>query len=352
MAALLLLLPSLFQLAAPAAGQIHRVEVVPMPPPFIQAPPMLMNMVDMMERVVNELMPEPMLPPAAGPEVAAEVKPSTPKAARNKSRPDGPARQPLPPPLPEVPIDIKLEPLAGPELPVLLPFPHVVPARAQPVAKEVDSVPRKMIKATASEHNHPHRKIAILEVTRTNGSEPVLQAVAASRGNTSTELKKSGPPSAANSSAAPETSSPPKVVARQPAESAAQQLRVDTGLAAAASGDSATSAKGAKQSANSSPPLAGVREGNDKPTDPTSSSSDSGLASACYGLFLRHGVLILVLSVLCGVSCLVGALLPVLFKRRRGQVSQFPPKRRFTAGRIFADPAMARMFRRRDTMVA
>ncbi|KAK8763731.1 hypothetical protein V5799_033660 [Amblyomma americanum] len=128
-------------------------------------------------------------------------------------------------------------------------------------------------------------------------------------------------------------------------------MRDDTGRAAAvaALGDSAKPGTNAKQSAKPSP-TAEARE--DKPTDLTSLYSDSGLAAACYGIFLRHGVLILVLAVVCGVSCLVGALLPVLCKRRRGQVSQFPPKRRFPAGRIFADPAMVRMFRRRETMVA
>ncbi|KAK8763730.1 hypothetical protein V5799_033659 [Amblyomma americanum] len=123
-------------------------------------------MVDMMERVVNELMPQPMVPPAAVPVIAAEmkpaemkpaevkpvemkpaevkpaemkpaevkpaevkpaeVKPSAPEAAGNKSHIEGSARPP--PPLPDVAIDIKLEPLDGPELPALFPIPRIVPA--------------------------------------------------------------------------------------------------------------------------------------------------------------------------------------------------------------------------------
>ncbi|KAL3228033.1 hypothetical protein MRX96_003964 [Rhipicephalus microplus] len=87
-------------------------------------------------------------------------------------------------------------------------------------------------------------------------------------------------------------------------------------------------------------------------TDLASSSTETGIAAACYALFLRHGLLLLVLAVVCGISCLLGALLPIFCRRRRAQVSQYPPKRRFIPARIFTDPQMMRKFRRREHMVA
>ncbi|CAN7939030.1 unnamed protein product [Ixodes hexagonus] len=78
-----------------------------------------------------------------------------------------------------------------------------------------------------------------------------------------------------------------------------------------------------------------------------------GFSAACYGLFLRHGMLLLVLAIVCGVCCLLGTLLPVVCDRRSsGQRSQFPSKKLWSPHRIFADPNLVRMFRRRGAMMA
>ncbi|CAN8016331.1 unnamed protein product [Ixodes persulcatus] len=78
-----------------------------------------------------------------------------------------------------------------------------------------------------------------------------------------------------------------------------------------------------------------------------------GFSAACYGLFLRHGLLLLVLAVVCGVSCLLGTLLPVVCdSRSSGQRSQYPAKKYWSPHRIFADPALVRMFRRKEATMA
>ncbi|CAN7987564.1 unnamed protein product [Ixodes pacificus] len=78
-----------------------------------------------------------------------------------------------------------------------------------------------------------------------------------------------------------------------------------------------------------------------------------GFSAACYGLFLRHGLLLLVLAVVCGISCLLGTLLPVVCdSRSSGQRSQYPAKKYWSPHRIFADPALVRMFRRKEATMA
>ncbi|KAH7958464.1 hypothetical protein HPB49_001969 [Dermacentor silvarum] len=374
MAALLLLFPSLLLAVAPAAGQLRRMEIIPDPPPFVpEAPPMLMNMVDMMERVMNELVPQPIMPMVAGPVPGPMVPgpmvsgpivpgPMIPdpvvagaEAASNESRNESAEA-----PRVDVAIDIKLVPLGVPGSPmggIILPLPRFVQEPVSSASKREGTL-RKRHNATTSSvvHVDPgHKKVAVLEVTRTNSSRPVLQPVAPSEVKRKKEHESRPSTSSPSSSAAPELPSSPKPAerVRSPAESAEQQLQGKGAQAVVGPPDSSVaSSRRSPIVAKVSSAVGGVATDGTNKTDPTSSSTETGIAATCYALFLRHGLLLLVLAVICGISCLLGALLPIFCRRRRAQVSQYPPKRRFVPARIFADPQMMRMFRRREHMVA
>ncbi|XP_075540514.1 uncharacterized protein LOC142575234 isoform X1 [Dermacentor variabilis] len=364
MAALLLLFPSLLLAVAPAAGQLRRMEVIPDPPPFVpEAPPMLMSMVDMMERVMNELVPQPIVPMVAGPVPGPVVPgPMIPgpvvdgaEAPSNESR-----NESADAPRVDVAIDIKLVPLGVPGSSmggIILPLPQFV-QEPGPSASKREGTLRKRKNGTTSSAVHVdpgHKKVAVLEVTRTNSSRPVLQPVAPSEVKTKKEHESRQSPSSPASSAAPElpSSSKPALRVRSPAQSAEQQLQGEGALAAVGPPNSSVaSSRRSPNVAKVSSAAGGVATAGANKTDSTSSSTETGIAAACYGLFLRHGLLLLVLAVVCGISCLLGALLPIFCRRRRAQVSQYPPKRRFVPARIFADPQMMRMFRRREHMVA
>lgn len=373
MAALLLLLAPLLVAVTPAAGQLQRVEIIQDPPPFVQeGPPMLMNMVNMMERVMNELVPQPMIPMIGEPELAAgpvvpgpfipgPIVPGPVIAAAeevsNESRNNESAEpQPV-----DVAIDIKVVPLGGPGSDlggIILPLPRF---QREPVASasKGKGMLRKRHNATTSSTGHAksgHRKVAILEVIRANKSHPVLLPVSNSDVKTKKETKDKPSPTPSSSSAASELPSSSKtgLRLRSPAELAQQRLPDEDAPMVAVQADSsvASSRRAPKVAKVSQSALGGLATFGANNTDPTSSSTETGIAAACYALFLRHGLLLLVLAIICGISCLLGALLPIFCRRRRAQVSQYPPKRRFVPARIFADPQMMRMFRRREHMVA
>ncbi|KAH7956222.1 hypothetical protein HPB52_007331 [Rhipicephalus sanguineus] len=364
MAALLLLLAPLLVAVTPAAGQLQRVEIIQDPPPFVQeGPPMLMNMVNMMERVMNELVPQPMIPMIGEPELAAgpvvpgpfipgPIVPGPVIAAAeevsNESRNNESAEpQPV-----DVAIDIKVVPLGGPGSDlggIILPLPRF---QREPVASasKGKGMLRKRHNATTSSTG------GLLEVIRANKSHPVLLPVSNSDVKTKKETKDKPSPTPSSSSAASELPSSSKtgLRLRSPAELAQQKLPDEDAPMVAVQADSsvASSRRAPKVAKVSQSALGGLATFGANNTDPTSSSTETGIAAACYALFLRHGLLLLVLAIICGISCLLGALLPIFCRRRRAQVSQYPPKRRFVPARIFADPQMMRMFRRREHMVA
>lgn len=375
MAAPLLLVPLLMLAVSPAAAQLGRLEIIQDPPPFVpDAQPMLMNMVNMMERVMNELIPQPALPLVAGPEVVAG--PLIPgrvisgpviagpvvsgpvitvnEVARNESFSNESAE----PPQVDVAVDIEVVPLGGPGSPlnsIILPIPRYQREPISPVSKRKGSL-RKRHNATKSSAAHAgsgHRKVAILEVIRKNNSRPVLLPVPNKDVNTKQETKETSSLFPSSSSAAAQTSSKPVLRLRTSAEFAQQKLQDEGVPAVAASADSpVASSRRAPNIAKVSSAVGGAGNGGANNTDPTSSSTETGIGATCYALFVRHGLLLLVLAIICGISCLLGALLPVFCRRRRAQVSKYPPKRRFIPSRIFADPQMMRMFRRREHMMA
>lgn len=347
-ASVMLLLPALVFLAGTCTAQVRQVEVIRIPPPLMQ-PPMLLGMMDMMERVMNELLPGPMIAPVV-PEAPLVV------VAGNETRGNDSSR-----PHVDVAIDIKMVPLAGPDSPIapLLPaLPGAVIAVSGSEGKPRERLHKE--KASSAKKDDASRRVAVLEVSKTNRSKPaVLEAITqngdekakkAEADVTVANVTNTSVP-AGNASAREEV--PPAAhveVVRRPPSAEAQQLPVS---AAAAPGSAAAKHKGSETHAASAGAASKVAGGTKAAGGPAS-SSESSLATTCYSMFVKHGVLLLVLSVVCGVSCLLGALLPVLFgRRRRGQVSQYPPaKRRFAPARILADPAVLRMFRRRENMVA
>uniref|UniRef100_A0A131YFD7 Mucin n=1 Tax=Rhipicephalus appendiculatus TaxID=34631 RepID=A0A131YFD7_RHIAP len=373
MAALLLLLPSLLLAVAPAAGQLQRVEIIQDPPPFVPGgPPILVNMVNMMERMMNDLVPQPLIPVIGEPELAdgplvpgplipGPAIPGPGNAAAEEASNESRINESAEPQPVDVAIDIKVVPLGGPGSGlggIILPLPRFQREPVASASKGKDML-RKRHNATKSSAGHAksgHRKVAMLEVVRANNSHPVLLPVSNSDVNSKKETKDKPSPSPSSSSAASELPSSSKsgLRLRSPAESAQQQLQDEGTPVVAVQADSsvASSRRAPKVAKVSQSALGGVATFGANYTDPTSSSTETGIAAACYALFLRHGLLLLVLAVICGISCLLGALLPIFCRRRRAQVSQYPPKRRFVPARIFADPQMMRMFRRREHMVA
>ncbi|XP_075744945.1 uncharacterized protein LOC119183111 [Rhipicephalus microplus] len=366
MAALLRLLPSLLLAVAPAAGQLQRVELIQDPPPFVPGgPPILVNMVNMMERVMNDLVPqipiigEPEL--AAGPVLPGPVIPGPEIAAPEEVSKESRINQSAEPQPDDVAIDIKVVPLGGPSLGlggIILPLPRFQREPVASASKGKDMLRKKhnATKPTAGSAESEHRKVAVLEVVRENKSHPVLLPVSNSDVSSSNETNEKPSPSPSSSSAASELPSSSKsgLRLRSPAKLAQQKLQdEDTPVVAVQADSSVASSRRAPkvEKVSQSEPGRVTTFGSNN-TDLASSSTETGIAAACYALFLRHGLLLLVLAVVCGISCLLGALLPVFCRRRRAQVSQYPPKRRFIPARIFTDPQMMRKFRRREHMVA
>ncbi|XP_077532147.1 uncharacterized protein LOC144144530 isoform X3 [Haemaphysalis longicornis] len=305
---------------------------------------MLLGMMDMMERVMNELLPGPMIAP---------VVPEVEVVAGNETRSNDSS-----PPRVDVAIDIKMVPLAGPES-VIAPLMPALP-RAVIAVSGHEGKPRKRLlkkKASSAKNSDASPKVAVLEVSKTNRSKPaVLEAIT----QTGDEKTKTAGANGANSSLPAVNASAREAVpsaaqaevVRRPPSAEAQQLADPAAAAPDSDAGKPKESEAGEQGAKAG--AAATSAGGNKTAAAAVTAAESSLATTCYGLFLRHGVLLLVLSVVCGISCLLGALLPVLFRRRRrGQVSQYPPpKRRFAPARILADPAVLRLFQRRDAMVA
>ncbi|XP_077532146.1 uncharacterized protein LOC144144530 isoform X2 [Haemaphysalis longicornis] len=252
---------------------------------------------------------------------------------------------------------------SGPSLPSVSAYQERPRRTLRPSSKLVsghEGKPRKRLlkkKASSAKNSDASPKVAVLEVSKTNRSKPaVLEAIT----QTGDEKTKTAGANGANSSLPAVNASAREAVpsaaqaevVRRPPSAEAQQLADPAAAAPDSDAGKPKESEAGEQGAKAG--AAATSAGGNKTAAAAVTAAESSLATTCYGLFLRHGVLLLVLSVVCGISCLLGALLPVLFRRRRrGQVSQYPPpKRRFAPARILADPAVLRLFQRRDAMVA